>query len=120
MLQDFAIPILPSRNLAETIEFYSQMGFEHTLYPADAYAIVWYETIEIHFTFMPELVPEQCHAACYVRLTQIEPLFEQWSRLHLPSQGIPRLSQLESKPWGMREFSIVDPSGNLLRVGQII
>jgi hypothetical protein len=30
------------------------------------------------------------------------------------------MEALEDKPWGLREFAIVDPDGNLLRVGQII
>ena len=32
--------------------------------------------------------------------------------------GIPRITALEDQPWGMREFALVDPDGNLLRVGQ--
>ena len=36
----------------------------------------------------------------------------------LPSSGIPRIDRLENKPWGIREFAIVDPDGNLLRIGQ--
>lgn len=27
-------------------------------------------------------------------------------------------SELEEKPWSMREFSVEDPDGNLLRIGQ--
>jgi hypothetical protein len=27
---------------------------------------------------------------------------------------------LEDKPWGLREFAVVDPDGNLLRIGQLI
>jgi hypothetical protein len=30
------------------------------------------------------------------------------------------METLENKPWGLREFAIVDPDGNLLRIGQII
>jgi hypothetical protein len=28
------------------------------------------------------------------------------------------LEAVEDKPWGMREFAIVDPNGTLIRVGQ--
>jgi hypothetical protein len=31
-----------------------------------------------------------------------------------------RLDALEDKPWGMRKFTIVDPDGNLFRIGQTI
>jgi hypothetical protein len=34
--------------------------------------------------------------------------------------GIPRIDRLEDKPWCLKEFAIVDPDGNLLRIGQII
>jgi hypothetical protein len=27
---------------------------------------------------------------------------------------------LEDKPWGLREFAVVDPDGNLIRIGQVI
>jgi hypothetical protein len=36
----------------------------------------------------------------------------------MPLRGIPRMDAIENKPWGMREFAIVDEDGNLLRVGQ--
>jgi hypothetical protein len=31
-----------------------------------------------------------------------------------------RLDRLEEKPWGMREFAMVDPDGNLIRIGQVM
>jgi hypothetical protein len=38
----------------------------------------------------------------------------------LPRKGIPRQDDLDDKPWGMREFAIVDPDGNLIRIGQAV
>ncbi|MEJ7835499.1 hypothetical protein [Xanthomonas oryzae] len=38
----------------------------------------------------------------------------------LPERGIPWLDSVGDKHWGMREFAIVDESGNLLRIGQVI
>jgi hypothetical protein len=32
-------------------------------------------------------------------------------------ERIPRLTAPIDQPWGMREFALVDPSGNLVRVG---
>jgi catechol 2,3-dioxygenase-like lactoylglutathione lyase family enzyme len=31
-----------------------------------------------------------------------------------------RLHEIEDKPWGMREFTVVDPAGNAVRVGQVL
>jgi len=30
------------------------------------------------------------------------------------------MDTIENKPWGMREFAVVDEDGNLLRVGQLL
>ncbi|MFU1921534.1 class I tRNA ligase family protein, partial [Klebsiella pneumoniae] len=43
---------------------------------------------------------------------------KQAAALGLGGQGIPRITVLEDQPWGMREFALIDPDGNLLRVGQ--
>ena len=31
-----------------------------------------------------------------------------------------RIDELADMPWGMREFHLWDPHGNLLRIGQVI
>jgi hypothetical protein len=30
------------------------------------------------------------------------------------------MEALEDKPWGLREFALVDPDGNLVRIGQVM
>jgi hypothetical protein len=30
------------------------------------------------------------------------------------------MDALEDKPWGLREFAVIDPDGNLLRIGQLL
>jgi hypothetical protein len=30
------------------------------------------------------------------------------------------METLEDKPWGLREFAVVDLDGNLLRIGEVI
>ena len=42
------------------------------------------------------------------------------NRLRGPHVGVPQMSDLENKPWGMLEFYLIDPNGSLLRVGQEI
>ena len=38
----------------------------------------------------------------------------------MPRHGIPRMDAIQDKPWGLREFAVVDADGNLVRIGQII
>lgn len=117
MQQNCAIPILPSRNLSETIAFYQQFGFQ-TIAAYDNYVILCRDTVEIHFSLFPEIVPTQSYAECYLRITEVDQWFQEFQQRSLPRQGIPRLTAPEDKPWGMREFALVDPSGNLLKIGQ--
>jgi uncharacterized glyoxalase superfamily protein PhnB len=38
----------------------------------------------------------------------------------LVALGVPNLHPVEEKPWGMKEFALIDPHGNLIRIGQEI
>ena len=118
---DLAIPILPSRSLPKTLAFFGRLGFEGEILGAgDAYAILTRGDLEVHFFLHPELDPAASWAGCYLRVADVEPLYQAFLAAGLPMRGIPRMDAIENKPWGMREFAIVDEDGNLLRVGQVL
>ncbi|WP_199336876.1 bleomycin resistance protein [Oscillatoria sp. FACHB-1407] len=119
MNQNCAIPILPTRDLLETITFYNKLGFE-TISEHENYVILCRDSIEIHFSLFSDIDPAKSYVECYLRVTNVDELFQEFGQLSLPNVGIPRIGRLEDKPWGMREFYIVDPSGSLLRIGQKI
>ena len=66
------------------------------------------------------LVPAESAAGCYIRVVDVKSIYETFKSRNLPSIGIPRMDALEDKPWGLREFAVVDLDGNLLRVGEVI
>jgi hypothetical protein len=66
------------------------------------------------------LVPAESAAGCYIRVIDVQSIYETFKSSNLPSIGIPRMDALEDKPWGLREFAVVDLDGNLLRVGEVI
>ena len=118
---DSAIPILPCRSVNATTAFYGRLGFEGGAHEfSQAYAIFKRGTIELHFFTHAELVPAQSLAGCYIRVGDVQSLYETCLAVGLPDSGIPRIHPLEDKPWGLREFAIVDPDGNLLRIGELI
>jgi len=120
MADDIAIPILPSRNLDNTLEFYRRLGFDGFVHSHGGYAILMRGTLELHFFAQADVVPEKSSACCYLRVAKVDGLYWDFSRAELPREGIPRQGTLENKPWGMREFAVVDPDGNLVRVGQVL
>jgi catechol 2,3-dioxygenase-like lactoylglutathione lyase family enzyme len=119
--RDLAIPTLPSRSLPATIAFYAKLGFDGEILGAgDSYAILTRGDLELHFFAHPDLVPAESHAGCYLRVLDVDRLHAAFAKAALPLHGIPRMDALGDKPWGMREFAIVDPDGNLLRIGQVV
>jgi len=119
MLIDTAIPVLPALNLDQTIAFYQRLGFQlagRAPAPED-YALMRRDNMELHFYGAPELDPATCYAACYLRVTDAVEMHREFGSIGLPALGIPRMTEVETKSWGMREFHVVDPSGVLLRIG---
>ncbi len=116
---DLAIPILPSRCLPDTLAFYQRLGFSGEILGDDGgYAILTRGSLELHFFAHPELIPAESCAGCYLRLADVAALYQDFQKAGLPNEGIPRITEPEDKPWGMREFAVLDPNGNLLRIGQ--
>ncbi len=118
---DLAIPILPSRSVDDTLAFYRRLGFDGTIWGAPySYTILRRGTVELHFFTHQELRPADSNAGCYIRVSDVESIYHAFALAELSRAGIPRQDVLEVKPWGMREFAIVDPDGNLIRIGQTL
>ena len=111
------IPIMPSRDLAATAAFYARAGFQQQGNFPD-YLILLGHEVEVHFFRHAQLKPAANDAGLYIRTDEVEAWVARFAGL--PRFGIPRADALEAKPWGMLEFAVVDPDGNLLRIGREI
>lgn len=114
MLQS-TIPVLPTLDLDETIQFYSQLGFKIWSRHEGDYAILARETRELHFFLMTNLDPASSFFGCYWRVDDARALHAEFA-----AKNIPNLHPIEEKPWGMLEFALIDPHNNLIRIGQEI
>ncbi len=115
-VSDLAIPILRFRNLKRLVGFYSKLGFKLVGPGAapDPYLIATRGAFEIHFV----KAKKAGAGMAYLRTGSVERVHRKFSQASAGGKGSPRLSPVEDKPWGMREFSIVDCDGNLLRIGE--
>ena len=115
-----SVPILPSRNLTETLEFYERLGFENRGAPPDVwdYLIIGRGDVELHFYAHPEVDPLRTAAMCFVYVDDAQRLHDDWSSLVVPDPETgSRLVSPVLTDYGMREFALVDRSGNLVRIG---
>jgi catechol 2,3-dioxygenase-like lactoylglutathione lyase family enzyme len=113
------VPKLPMRNKVLTKAYYlEQLGFELASehdYPE--YLMVKKDSIELHFFLFPGLDALQNYGQVYLRTAEIDRLYEYFLERQV---AIHPNGPLETKPWGMREFSLLDPDHNLLTFGQEI
>ncbi|WP_379963742.1 bleomycin resistance protein [Epilithonimonas sp. UC225_85] len=109
------IPKLPFINKEKTLEYYSKLGFELVADHGD-YLITKYQDLEIHFFKFETFDPEKSDFMIYLRIdNDIDGFYQniQDQKIEIHPNG-----KLETKPWGMKEFSLIDPSGTLLTFGE--
>ena len=112
-------PKLPMSNKAVTKQFYiEQLGFE-TVGNTDfeGYLMLKKDGIELHFFEFKDLDPLENYGQVYIRVSNIETFY---SELLAKKTTIHPNGPLQLKPWGQKEFSILDPDNNLLTFGQNI
>ena len=118
-MAESAVPILPSRDLDETLAFYERLGFENRGGPHREwnYLIIGRGVLELHFWSNPTVDPLTTEASCYLRVVDADALYSQCERAGVPRDEATgsRLEPPTDTDYGMREFALVDPSGNLLR-----
>lgn len=110
-------PKLPMRDKAVTRKFYiDKLGFqEYGKEDFAGYLMMQKEHIQIHFFEFKELDPALNYGQVYIRTDDIDTLYQ--SFLDRKSSIHPN-GALEAKPWGQKEFSMLDPDNNLLTFGQ--
>lgn len=110
-------PKLPMRDKVVTREFYlNKLGFKE-IGDYDGYLMVRKDKIEIHFFEFKELDPKENYGQVYIRTDNIESFYQM---LLDKKTSIHPNGPLETKPWGQKEFSVLDPDTNLLTFGQSI
>lgn len=106
---------LPMRNKSATRHYYiNQLGFQE-IGDYKGYLMVRKDEIEIHFFEFRELDPKENYGQVYIRTNDIDGLYE--SMLENKTEIHPN-GTLQTKPWGQKEFSLLDPDNNLLTFGQ--
>ena len=123
---DRMIPLLPCRSIEDQIAFYEALGFEVTYRQKapNVYASVQRGAIELHFFVMKGYEPADSYSTCYVLVSNVDRLYAEFraglktALGRIPSRGIPRIGALRDMPYGVRQFLMTDPGGNIIRIGQ--
>jgi len=107
------------RNKAVTKDFYvNKLGFAaFGTVDYDNYLMVEKDNIQIHFFEFTELDPKENYGQVYIRTDDIDSLYQSMLDRKL---SIHPAGHLQIKPWGQKEFAMLDPDNNLLTFGQAV
>lgn len=112
-------PKLPMRDKAATKGYYlNKLSFqEFGSADFDGYLMVEKDNIQIHFFEFKELDPKENYGQVYIRTDNIDNLYQSLldKKVSIHPKG-----HLQTKPWGQKEFALLDPDNNLLTFGQSI
>ena len=110
-------PKLPMRDKAVTREYYlNKLCFEEWgSADHEGYLMVQKDRIQIHFFEFKSLDPKENYGQVYIRTDDIDTLYQSFldRKVSIHPNG-----HLQTKPWGQKEFSLLDPDHNLLTFGQ--
>lgn len=81
------------------------------------YLMLKKDAIEIHFFEFKTLDPKENYGQVYIRTKDVDGLYLSLLEREI---SIHPNGHLEIKPWGQKEFSLLDPDNNLLTFGQSI
>jgi catechol 2,3-dioxygenase-like lactoylglutathione lyase family enzyme len=110
-----SVPLLASPDLQATSAFYERLGFESTGARPEEwdYLILEYGGSEFHFAGPQQ--GEREPGSCWVYADDVDRVYEEWTA---GAGDQARFTPLAHTNFGMRAFTMFDPDGNEIRVGQ--
>jgi catechol 2,3-dioxygenase-like lactoylglutathione lyase family enzyme len=106
-----AVPVLHTDDLDASIRFWEGAGFKVHRFDDD-FASGEREGLEVHLVL--DRPDGRDRGGAYIHARNPDAVHAAWTEAGLP------VSDVRDEPWGMREFNVVDPGGNRVRIGRNI
>jgi len=105
-------PTLPVADMAEAVAFYRLAGFDVRDYEGGGFAFVTHDDESVFDLDLIDGLDRTANpAGCYVIVPGVDAWHARLRELHA------QVTPVQDEPWGMREFTLTDPSGNRIRFG---
>lgn len=103
-----AVPMLATEDVAASAAFWAEAGFDVETYD-EGFAAAHCDGIELHLA--NPTADGRDRGEAYLHAGDVDALQATWQAAGLD------VSEVADQPWGMREFSVLDPGGNRVRIG---
>ena len=112
------IPVLPVADLKATIKYYkTKLGFSEEWFWEDTDAGCGRNELFMLFNLNPTLLDAMLAASAPLEIIwiveQVDDIYAEYTQ-----KDLTLLSELENKPWGMREITIKDINGYAIRIAE--
>jgi catechol 2,3-dioxygenase-like lactoylglutathione lyase family enzyme len=105
-----AVPVLASLDIERSVQFYTtRLGFTKVHAAAGVYGIVSRDGVEIHLWACSDRHIAE-NTGCRVHVAGIDALYRELA----PQCVVHPNAPLRARPWGAREFAVLDCDGNLV------
>jgi len=101
---------MPTTDVGRTVKFYEALGFSVVV--RDDFVMTRRDSIELFLSLMPDHDPKRTASCVFVRVDDADALHAQWR-----TTGSDCIKTLRNTNYGMREFAVIDPDGNLMLYG---
>ena len=113
-----AVPFIPVRDLKETIGYYrDQLGFSNEWFWEDTDAGILRNDLRLLFMqdaeFVSRINSNNRHFEICWFVSNVEEVYEEFKQ-----KGVKIVSELEFKPWKIKEFTVEEINGYWLRIGE--
>lgn len=105
------IPAIPVRSIASAQEFYAENFGWGSPWHHGEYGGMFFDGMQIHFLQRKDIHPIFLYNYVY----GVDALYE-----HVKSLGTKIAAELKDHPYGMREFTALDPDGNFIAFAEQI
>ncbi|HEY3785223.1 MAG TPA: VOC family protein [Steroidobacteraceae bacterium] len=100
-------PIMPTTDVGRSVRFYESLGY--TVAVHGDFVMTRRDGIELFLSLMPDHDPKRTASCVFVRVDDAEALHARWQ-----AAGPDRIKPLRNTNYGMREFAVLDPDGNMM------
>ena len=104
-------PTLPVVDMNAAVGFYEAAGFVVHRYDAGFVFVRHGEESVFDLGLEENIDPQRNGAGCYIIVPDVDAWYARFTNAGLNA------TLVETQPWGMREFTTIDPSGNRIRIG---
>ena len=109
-----AAPILPVRNLTQSVDFYTtKLGFKREWDYGDPVALVCVGRDQ-HCIYLSQAGEGAPRSSVYVHVSDVNAMLRD-----IAANGVLPIEGPVDRAWGMREMIVEDPDGHRLRIGSI-